>query len=205
MSRWLNNELVRLRSHARDWAQSGIIGPGNCSTDGAFDLEGRPGARLHPHAIAAWGTFVVINPGKGWPSKVWPAAGPQQWPAGGEIARSDARWWSGPEIGKAHLGRGDRGRLPRQDTRLFTRRVWANWRPLHNGQVCFIASDTGPLHLAAAVGTPCVGLFGPMPAERNGPYGPLHVAVQKRVLDRHQPPGTEVRGRNRWKRFRWTT
>ncbi|MBI1846237.1 MAG: lipopolysaccharide heptosyltransferase I [Candidatus Rokubacteria bacterium] len=35
-----------------------------------------------------------------------------------------------------------------------------------------VAADTGPLHLAAAVGTPCVGLFGPTPAARNGPYGP---------------------------------
>jgi len=42
----------------------------------------------------------------------------------------------------------------------------------------FIASDTGPLHLAAAVGTPCVGLFGPTPAARNGPYGPQHVSLQ---------------------------
>ncbi len=41
-----------------------------------------------------------------------------------------------------------------------------------------ISSDTGPLHLAAAVGTPCVGLFGPVPAERNGPYGQQHVCVE---------------------------
>ena len=46
----------------------------------------------------------------------------------------------------------------------------------------FISSDTGPLHLAAAVDTPCVGLFGPMPAERNGPYGQQHIAVQKMQL-----------------------
>jgi ADP-heptose:LPS heptosyltransferase len=46
----------------------------------------------------------------------------------------------------------------------------------------FVGSDTGPLHLAVAVGTPSVGMFGPMPAERNGPYGPLHVPVQKVCL-----------------------
>ena len=46
----------------------------------------------------------------------------------------------------------------------------------------FVGSDTGPLHIAAAVGTPCVGLYGPMPATRNGPYGPEHVAVQKRTF-----------------------
>src|SRR6266581_3673313 len=34
-----------------------------------------------------------------------------------------------------------------------------------------IANDTGPLHLAAALGTPALGLFGPTSAERNGPYG----------------------------------
>lgn len=35
-----------------------------------------------------------------------------------------------------------------------------------------VANDTGPLHLAAALGTPCLGLYGPTRAERNGPYGP---------------------------------
>jgi ADP-heptose:LPS heptosyltransferase len=47
----------------------------------------------------------------------------------------------------------------------------------------FVASDTGPLHIAAAVGTPCVGLYGPWPAETNGPYGPQHLAVQKMRLE----------------------
>jgi len=35
-----------------------------------------------------------------------------------------------------------------------------------------IANDTGPLHLAAALGTPALGLYGPTPAQRNRPYGP---------------------------------
>ena len=46
----------------------------------------------------------------------------------------------------------------------------------------FIGSDTGPLHLAAAVGASCVGLYGPMPAERNGPYGSGHIALQNARL-----------------------
>lgn len=36
-----------------------------------------------------------------------------------------------------------------------------------------IAADTGPLHLAAALGTPVVGLFGPTNPARNGPWGQL--------------------------------
>jgi heptosyltransferase I len=34
-----------------------------------------------------------------------------------------------------------------------------------------IAGDTGPLHLAAALGRPVVGLYGPTDPARNGPYG----------------------------------
>jgi ADP-heptose:LPS heptosyltransferase len=41
-----------------------------------------------------------------------------------------------------------------------------------------VAADTGPLHLAAALGTPCVGLYGPTRAERNGPYGAGHRTLQ---------------------------
>jgi heptosyltransferase-1 len=40
-----------------------------------------------------------------------------------------------------------------------------------------VAGDTGPLHLAAALGTPCVGLYGPTSAGRNGPYGEAHRAL----------------------------
>ena len=46
-----------------------------------------------------------------------------------------------------------------------------------------IASDTGPLHLAAALGTPALGLYGPTRAERNGPYGPHGRALQSRRPD----------------------
>src|SRR4029450_4019070 len=35
-----------------------------------------------------------------------------------------------------------------------------------------VSGDTGPLHLAAALGTPALGLFGPTSGRRNGPYGP---------------------------------
>ncbi len=36
-----------------------------------------------------------------------------------------------------------------------------------------IGGDTGPLHLAAALGTPVVGIYGPTNPLRNGPYGQL--------------------------------
>ncbi|MGH7504989.1 MAG: glycosyltransferase family 9 protein, partial [Longimicrobiales bacterium] len=49
----------------------------------------------------------------------------------------------------------------------------------------FVASDTGPAHLAAAVGTPLVALFGPKPSHVMGPLG--HDA---RIARLHPPPST---------------
>jgi heptosyltransferase-1 len=34
-----------------------------------------------------------------------------------------------------------------------------------------VAGDTGPLHLASALGRPVVGIYGPTDPSRNGPYG----------------------------------
>jgi heptosyltransferase I len=35
-----------------------------------------------------------------------------------------------------------------------------------------VGGDSGPMHLAAALGIPLVALFGPTDPERNGPRGP---------------------------------
>jgi len=42
----------------------------------------------------------------------------------------------------------------------------------------FVGSDTGPLHMAAAAGTSCVGLYGDTLPEVCGPYGPGHAALR---------------------------
>ena len=45
----------------------------------------------------------------------------------------------------------------------------------------FIASDTGPLHLAAALGKRVIGLYGPTDPVRNGPWGEENFAVWKKL------------------------
>lgn len=46
------------------------------------------------------------------------------------------------------------------------------------GADCVVAGNTGPAHLAAAVGTPVVSLFAPVvPAERWRPYGVPHLLL----------------------------
>ncbi len=43
-----------------------------------------------------------------------------------------------------------------------------------------VSADTGPAHIAVAVGTPVVGLYGPTALSRSGPYGFLEFSIDKR-------------------------
>ena len=41
-----------------------------------------------------------------------------------------------------------------------------------------VSNDTGPMHVAAALGTPVIALFGPTEPRRTGPYGQIDYALQ---------------------------
>jgi heptosyltransferase-1 len=43
----------------------------------------------------------------------------------------------------------------------------------------FIGGDTGPMHLAAALGIPVVGIFGPTDPARNGPFGTRKIVLRR--------------------------
>lgn len=45
----------------------------------------------------------------------------------------------------------------------------------------YIGNDTGPMHIAAAVGTPVVAMFGSTNHIRSGPYGEAHVVVRSEL------------------------
>lgn len=60
--------------------------------------------------------------------------------------------------------------------------------------LCVVAGDTGPLHLAVALGTPVVALFGPTDAARNGPYRPACDSVKDIVLRSPNAKTTYKRG-----------
>jgi ADP-heptose:LPS heptosyltransferase len=42
-----------------------------------------------------------------------------------------------------------------------------------------ISGDTGPTHIAGAVGTPIVALFGPTTPGRNGPWFPYDISISR--------------------------
>ena len=54
---------------------------------------------------------------------------------------------------------------------------------LERCEVC-LTCDSGPMHIAAAVGTPTIALFGPTDPVRHKPYGTGHTIVEKPVVCR---------------------
>jgi len=49
---------------------------------------------------------------------------------------------------------------------------------IYKDALAVISTDSGPMHLAAAVGTPVIALFGPTDPARTGPYGTGHTVIR---------------------------
>ena len=54
---------------------------------------------------------------------------------------------------------------------------------LERCEIC-LTCDSGPMHIAAAVGTPTIALFGPTDPVRHKPYGAGHTVIEKPVVCR---------------------
>jgi ADP-heptose:LPS heptosyltransferase len=118
---------------------------------------------------------AIINPGGGWVTKLWRVE------RYGELAdwlwkecdiKSFVTYGPGEEAlahGVASTSRSGVCRaLP------CTLKQFAG---LARRAILFVGGDTGPLHLAAAAGTPIVGLYGPTSPERNGPFSKSDITV----------------------------
>ena len=121
--------------------------------------------------------FALINPGAAWPNKRWPAA------RFGEVAaflrdirglRSYVLW--GP--GEAPLAQAVID-ASQGAARLAPPTTIADLLELSREAALMIAGDTGPLHIAAAAGTPIVAIFGPTDPARNGPWATDDVVVSR--------------------------
>ena len=186
-SRWFNNVKVAAPAeHVIDanlqlLAPFGIEPPSDKSQV-RFDIpEQEAEAQMAENLIDEFGLrsgFAIINPGAGWPSKVWPAE------RFGDVA---ARIGAEQDLPTLVVWAGDQERawaetiVARSEghAKLAPSTSLTELAAVSRRARLFIGSDTGPLHIAVAVGTPCVGLYGPMPAKRNGPYGGQHIALQK--------------------------
>jgi lipopolysaccharide heptosyltransferase I len=132
-------------------------------------------------ALASLGlqNYAILNPGGGWASKLWPAE------RFGEVARglreeglaSIVTWGPGEDGLADRVVAASSGAAVRSfPTSLL------DYVELARRARVVVAADTGTLHLACAVGTPVVALFGPTDPARNGPFDPADVVL------RHAPP-----------------
>jgi heptosyltransferase-1 len=127
--------------------------------------------------LAPSAPFAVINPGGGWPNKRWP---PERYGAAAAAMRerhslrSVVLWGPGEqaladEVTAASCGAAQAA--PPTDL--------AGVVALSRTTRLFVGGDTGPLHLAAAVSAPIVGIYGPTDPARNGPWQEDDVVVSR--------------------------
>jgi heptosyltransferase I len=121
--------------------------------------------------------YFVLSPGGGWGSKCWPAE------RYGELHRALAErygWRGVVSFGPNERDLAEKVRdaagNPKPLVEMFDLKQLI---ALLRGAKFLVAGDTGPLHVASALGTPVVGLYGPTDPARNGPYSPRDVVVRK--------------------------
>jgi heptosyltransferase-1 len=121
--------------------------------------------------------FVIVNPGAAWPNKRWP---PGRF---GAVAADIARqfgWrslvlWGPGEQDIAHEVVAESGGA----AEISPPTTIVDLVGIVRRARLVISGDTGPLHIAAAVDTPVVALYGPTRPERNGPWGLADVAISR--------------------------
>jgi lipopolysaccharide heptosyltransferase I len=121
--------------------------------------------------------LALLNPGAGWPNKQWPADRFGAVAAGlrrSRNLRSVVTWGPGEEpLARAVVDSSGGAAELAPATSL------PHLMTLLASAALVVSGDTGPIHLAAAAGTPIVGLYGPTDPARNGPWSVSDVTVSR--------------------------
>ena len=148
----------------------------------AFPVPGDPVAEagvarwLEEEGVKPTTALILLNPGSGGDHKRWAVDAFRR--LGEELAvRLGARvaipWGPGEEPLARATAHGMRtGGLVPPPTTI------AEMVALFRRATLVVGGDTGPIHVAAALGVPTIGLYGPTSARRNGPYGPRATAIE---------------------------
>ncbi len=132
-------------------------------------------------AAATGGKYAILNPGGGWPTKLWSVT------RFGQLA--DELWSNfgitslityGPgevELANAVQQASASGKALPADLSL------KGFYSLARGASVYVGGDTGPTHIAVAAGAPIVGLFGPTEWWRNGSPRAEDICVERNDID----------------------
>jgi heptosyltransferase-1 len=182
---WLSERVPARGSHAVDRALSVAAALGVPREFPGFGadriLAAAAGQALSPGETGA----VVIHPGAAWPSKRYPA---ERW---GRVAAEIGRRSGRPVLISAGPGECRLAAEVEAASGGVARPAAASDLPrlvaLLAGAALVLGGDTGPLHLAHALGVPTLFLHGPTDPARHGPYG----APDRFLQDpRPRPSGT---------------
>lgn len=154
----------------------GLPAPPDCPTHIGYTNEDARAADafLARHDLSP--RFITIAPMTGWPSRCWP--GERYAALADALAREHG--CSVVLVGGAH----ERAEIEAVAARMTTHPVVAagafGFRALAAllaRASLLVSGDTGPMHVAAAVGTPFLALFGPTPVEGRAPRNGKGVAL----------------------------
>lgn len=116
---------------------------------------------------------IILNPGGGWPTKLWPAA------RFGQLASRIETELRVPVF--FAIGPGETNLLSEADCSPAPLRTFptnlVELAALCRRSRLMVAGDTGPMHLAVSQGTPVVAILGPALPWRTGPFNPADAVV----------------------------
>jgi heptosyltransferase I len=125
-------------------------------------------------------SWVAMNVSARWPTKRWPAASFAEVADGLRQEGYGAVVMIGGPDERADIAEVNRMmKIPAIDLAGAT--TVGLLPALLSRASLLITNDSGPMHVAAAVGTPIVSLFGPTSAIRTGPYGVGHNVLMGKV------------------------
>ena len=186
LSAWLLTERADLstdRPHVID-KNLALLKPLGIEAVGSREFPLPPAAQRSPRVEEALLAremlgFAVLNPGGGWASKLWPPEGYAAVARGlrERGLRALVTWGPGEERLAERVVAASQGAAEQcfPTTLLELAALFRKARLV-------VAADTGPLHLACAVGAPVVGIYGPTDPARNGPFSPRDLVVRRTPL-----------------------
>ena len=136
--------------------------------------------RLTGMGLAPTEPYAVVCAYARWPTKQWP---PERFARVLDTLRSE----TGARavlVGSADAVANARTISDRMDERpidLTNRTTLKELVAVIAEARAMVTNDSGPMHVAAAVGTPVVAIFGPTNPDRTGPYGPGHRVLAGRA------------------------
>jgi heptosyltransferase I len=124
-------------------------------------------------------SYLSVNASAGWPSRVWPRE------RYAEVIRESSDLhqlnsvviWGSPQERETAEWIVENSGTPRAFLAPPTQLM--SLSGLLKRSLAYLGSDTGPMHLSAAVGARCIALFGSTRASYSGAYGRDHICIQK--------------------------